>query len=425
MSGTKRKRLRSNSVEEVDAVLKKEAKVESTSKVTSKADSKNAVRWSLRNSNSVLIGQYLKKGDYLESRANIAAFDLTLITTKGINKFPKDANDWKWLKNEKIPERLAKLYEEGYKIIIISNQAGLSSGKTNSDKKRSEFKNKIGQIADSLNVSFDIFAALGYDKYRKPRIGIWNYFIENMNADVTIDKEISFYVGDAAGRIKDWKLGAPSDWADTDRKFAENIGINFFTPEEFFDNVEVAPFSYSGFNPKTLSRDVALFTPSSQLALPAGQCEMVILVGYPASGKTTFARKWLAKYGYMHVNLDTMKSKQKCIQSCEFAFKHNKSVVIDSTNPSIQSRKLYIDIAKKHKVPVRCFWFKASEALARHNNMYRHVNSDIGTQPIPDIAYNVYKSKFSEPKLEEGFQEIKHINFVFEGSDIDRKSFNL
>ncbi|CAG8760566.1 4326_t:CDS:2, partial [Dentiscutata heterogama] len=121
------------------------------------------------------------------SCANIAAFDLdeTLITTKGVNKFPKDANDWKWL-NKKVPERLTKLYEEGYKIIIVSNQAGLNSEKKNSDKRRSDFKNKIGQIADSLNVSFEIYASMGHDKYRKPMIGIWNYFAENRNVGVTI-----------------------------------------------------------------------------------------------------------------------------------------------------------------------------------------------------------------------------------------------
>ncbi|CAG8770497.1 2087_t:CDS:2, partial [Dentiscutata heterogama] len=116
----------------------------------------------------------------------------------------------------------------------------------------------------------------------------------------------------------------------------------------FFDNVEVAPFSYNGFNPKMLSRDVPLFTPSSQLALPAGQCEVVMFVGYPASGKSTFAKKWLVNYGYVHVNQDTMKTKQKCIQACETALKENKSVVIDNTNPSIESRKQYIDIAKQY-----------------------------------------------------------------------------
>ncbi|KAF0526873.1 PNK3P-domain-containing protein [Gigaspora margarita] len=314
-----------------------------------------------------------------------------------------------------------------YKIIMISNQAGLSPGKKTGDKKRTDFKNKIGQIADSLNISFEIYAAMAYDKYRKPMIGIWNYFVENRNVGVTVDKENSFYVGDAAGRIKNWKLGVSSDWTDTDRKFAENIGINFYTPEEFFDNVEVASFSYKGFDPKKLPRDVPLFIPSSssQLALPAGQCEMVIFVGYPASGKSTFAKKWLVNAGYVHVNQDTLKTKQKCIRACETALKENKSVVIDNTNPSKESRKQYIDIAKQCGVPVRCFWFKASEALARHNNMYRHFNSENEIQPLPDIAFNVYNSKFFEPKLEEGFQEVIHINFIFEGNDHERKIFNL
>ncbi|CAG8490528.1 21222_t:CDS:10, partial [Racocetra persica] len=389
-----RKRHRSNNIEEVDTVLKKEAKVEFTSRVFSK----HGIHWTLHD--SLLIGQYIKKGDKFESRANIAAFDLddTLITTKGTNKFPKDANDWKWW-NKKVPERLAKLYEEGYKIIIISNQA--------------------------LNTSFEIYAATGYDKYRKPMIGIWNYFVEKRNVGVTIDKKNCFYVGDAAGRVKNWKFGAPSDWTDTDRKFAENIEINFYTPEEFFDNAEAAPFSYNNFNPKKLPRDVPLFTPSSQLALPAGKCEMVILVGYPASGKSTFAKRWLVNDGYVHVNQDALKTKQKCIKACETALKENKSVVIDNTNPSIEGRKQYIDIAKQYGVPVRCFWFQASEALARHNNMYRYFISTNEVRPLPEIAFNVYKSKFSEPKLEEGFQEIKHINFIFEGSDHDKKIFDL
>lgn len=37
------------------------------------------------------------------------------------------------------------------------------------------------------------------------------------------DKEASFFVGDAAGR--------PSDHASTDRKWALNVGIPFWTPE--------------------------------------------------------------------------------------------------------------------------------------------------------------------------------------------------
>ena len=44
-----------------------------------------------------------------------------------------------------------------------------------------------------------------------------------------INKKESFFVGDAVGRN--------SDYSDVDLKFAENIGIKCFTPEEiFFDD---------------------------------------------------------------------------------------------------------------------------------------------------------------------------------------------
>lgn len=48
---------------------------------------------------------------------------------------------------------------------------------------------------------------------------------------------------------------------------------------------------------------VPLFTPNSPpLVTPSKKPEIVIFVGYPASGKTTFANKWFMNDGYAHVN---------------------------------------------------------------------------------------------------------------------------
>lgn len=47
-------------------------------------------------------------------------------------------------------------------------------------------------------------------------------FCANTDDDYT-DKDRSFFVGDAAGR--------KGDFAGTDRKWALNVGIKFYTPE--------------------------------------------------------------------------------------------------------------------------------------------------------------------------------------------------
>ena len=42
--------------------------------------------------------------------------------------------------------------------------------------------------------------------------------------------------------------------------------------------------------------------------------EMVIMVGCPASGKSTFRKRYLEPHGYVAVNRDTMGTMQKCIK---------------------------------------------------------------------------------------------------------------
>jgi bifunctional polynucleotide phosphatase/kinase len=61
------------------------------------------------------------------------------------------------------------------------------------------------------------------------------------------------YVGDAAGRINGWKMGMSKDFSDSDRAFAFNIGIDFKTPEEFFNGeAATTKFVWSGIDPKSI-----------------------------------------------------------------------------------------------------------------------------------------------------------------------------
>lgn len=49
--------------------------------------------------------------------------------------------------------------------------------------------------------------------------------MENCNKGVVVDEKESFYVGDAAGRPKNWAPGKNKDFSCTDRMFAANVGI--------------------------------------------------------------------------------------------------------------------------------------------------------------------------------------------------------
>lgn len=65
------------------------------------------------------------------------------------------------------------------------------------------------------------------DDYRKPNTAMWEFFCQNCNGNVKIDKEKSFFVGDAAGRKKDHSA--------SDKEFAANCGLKFYTEDEFFE----------------------------------------------------------------------------------------------------------------------------------------------------------------------------------------------
>jgi len=150
----------------------------------------------------------------------IAGFDLdhTFITTKSGNTFPKNSDDWK-LFNKNVENKIRELMKKKYQIVIFSNQSNMDK----TEKKYSGFIEKIKEINKLFNNKIEFVVAFGKNEYRKPEIGMWEFYTKNRN----VNYDDSFYVGDAAGR--------KNDFSDSDLKFAENIGITFYTPEEYFE----------------------------------------------------------------------------------------------------------------------------------------------------------------------------------------------
>lgn len=321
---------------------------------------------------------YIYKNNINTNNTRYLLFDLdyTLIKPKGKNKFPKDKNDWKYIFNSNL--KLKEEYNKGNtNIIIFTNQLDT---KNNIE----EIKLKIEDIIQDLNLPIEVYISIKDNKYRKPLWYMFDKMIE-LNNITNINKNISLYIGDAGGREK--------DFSSDDIKFAYNIGIPYKTPEEYFNNIienyKISLINYNNYN------NTNNFTKSNKQ-------ELILLVGYPGVGKSYFTNKYLSNY--IHINQDTLKTLSKCLSETKKALKNNKSVVIDNTNPSKEIRLKYISLCNDFNISYRCIYFDISYEIAQHLNIYRELKGE--KQRIPKIAYNVYKSKFIKPTLDEGYEEI-------------------
>jgi len=343
---------------------------------------------------------WTKTNDYIQAETKnfkfndkLAMFDLdsTLIEpkigTKGNGKgFPIDENDWIW-KYIFIKEFLTELLKKKYSIIIISNQNGISKGKQSFES----FTNKINQICKELNLETYIFCSINDNKYRKPRPA-WFYEILPDIIFNKIDRKLSFYCGDAAGRT--------GDFSDCDYKFALNCLLYFHTPESLFLNQHNNNkfIKYPQITKKIININ---FTPKKN--------DIIVMVGAPGSGKSYMAKYIENKFGYTIINQDILKSKGKCIKVATQCIKNNLSFIIDSTNPSIDNRIKWITLAQNNKYNICVIEMITPIEISIHNNYYRNYISNINI--VPNIVYNIYKSKYTKPSIEEGFYDIIHYDF--------------
>lgn len=291
-------------------------------------------------------------------RSKVAAFDFdwTLVHPKDGRKFPKDADDWEWLR-EIVPEIIKEQYKKGFCIIIFTNQTKAW---------------KQEQIINALStLGIPVLIAIAMDKAEhKPAKTLWETAVGKRKVNMAE----SFFVGDALGR--------PSDWSNTDLLFAQAIGIKAISPETMF--------------PLPTVEHVRIKTKSEQ--------EMVVMVGYPGSGKTSVVKQLLeSSPKYVHIDGDALKTPAKMVKQAKDALLNGKSPIIDSTNPTKAGREKFIDLAKEANASVRCVWVTTSMQDAMARNANRH---DRGKPAVPQIVYYVYRKKFEKPIVSEGFAEV-------------------
>lgn len=70
-------------------------------------------------------------------------------------------------------------------------------------------------------------------------------------------------------------------------------------------------------------------TPTSSPILPTHRNqEVVLFIGYPCLGKSSFFRGHFEPAGYTHINQDILKTRDKCVKALQEALKAGQSCVI-------------------------------------------------------------------------------------------------
>lgn len=272
-------------------------------------------------------------------------FDWTLVKPLEGRKFPKDATDWQYIRPSVVP--VVRKYAKDYQIVIVTDQSKLW---------------KVDQIkAVIADLDIDVTVIIGVkETSQKPSTDLF------LSTFPKFDHTKAFYVGDAAGR--------KGDWSDKDKVFADRLEVKFYTPEELFPLETVT-------------------IPSS--VKPVQHKEVIIMVGYPASGKTTIAKTIFEPVSYYRVDGDSLKTAKAMIKDAE---KHvgAQSILFDSTAGTKDKRAQFIGFAQKHNLPVRVLWVQTSIEQSIENNKQRG-------STVPLIAFYMYRKNFEPPTEDEGF----------------------
>jgi bifunctional polynucleotide phosphatase/kinase len=287
-------------------------------------------------------------------RNKMAAFDYdwTLVCPKDGKTFPSNIGDWEWL-YPNIPETIQKYYEDGFMIVIFTNQS------------KSWKHEQIQIVAKTLDIPVFIVVATEKNEY-KPNPILFNILVGNNK----INKDKSFFIGDAIGRT--------SDFSDSDKVFAENIGIPCYCPEQIF-------------HMKTEIVEI----PTIPLT---DEKQIIIMMGYSGSGKSTIAKNICQNESFIYIEGDLYKSSAKMIKASLEHIAQKKSIVFDATHSSSKKRQEYVELGKKYDYKVVCIHVSTSLEIAYKRNKLRNYE-----KYVPKIAYSVYSKHYEQPNELEGF----------------------
>ena len=160
-----------------------------------------------------------------------ADLDGTLIKTKSGETFPKGIWDMEF--RFEVLDAIKKLNPEY--ILIVSNQGGIESGFVNALNFRAKSEYITRAIREYCGIGCYAMYSETNDKsdtYRKPNTGMLHSLLEKyIGDDFDYIKQKSLMIGDASGK--------ECQFSDSDRKTAENFGIDYMDVDDFVELINL------------------------------------------------------------------------------------------------------------------------------------------------------------------------------------------
>lgn len=130
--------------------------------------------------------------------------------------------------------------------------------------------------------------------------------------------------------------------------------------------------------------------------------QAILLMGIPASGKSSFYRETYAGQGVTHINLDTLRTRHREQVLLQESLENRRSFVVDNTNTLPEERARYIEPARRAGYEVSGFFFRScvSECLQRN---------ELRENAVPKAAIAAMSKRLTLPSYDEGFD---HLYFV-------------
>jgi len=165
--------------------------------------------------------------------------------------------------------------------------------------------------------------------------------------------------------------------------------------------------------------------------------DVVIVCGPPASGKTTITKDYISK-GYKNLNRDTEGGTiADLLPKMSGLLMAGHKVVLDNLFATAETRKPFIELAKKFGRTISCVIMGTSIEDAQFNAVQRMINI-MGYLPsheeikksknpsiFPIVVFFKYKKEYEKPSIEEGFSKVETVKFSRKPSEFTGKALIL